>query len=74
MEIEKGENSKKEIGWFLVIVMVIIGLWLGNLYVLKDIEERGTFGDMFGSINALFSGLALAGIIFTILLQRLSTE
>lgn len=25
---------------------------------------------MFGSVNALFSGLALAGIIFTILLQR----
>lgn len=33
-------------------------------------ENPGTFGDMFGSINALFSGLAFAGIIYTILLQR----
>jgi hypothetical protein len=36
----------------------------------KEPNVRGTFGDMFGSINALFSGLALAGIILTILLQR----
>src|SRR5690606_20853252 len=39
-------------------------------YVLKDKPNAGTIGDMFGSINALFSGLALAGIILTILLQR----
>lgn len=31
---------------------------------------RGQFGDMFGVVNALFSGLAFAGIIYTILLQR----
>lgn len=33
-------------------------------------EERGQFGDMFGAVNALFSGFAFAGIIVTILLQR----
>lgn len=32
---------------------------------------RGQFGDKFGAINALFSGFAFAGIIFTIYLQRL---
>jgi hypothetical protein len=31
---------------------------------------RGQFGDQFGAVNALFSGFAFAGIIFTILLQR----
>jgi hypothetical protein len=31
---------------------------------------RGQFGDKFGAINSLFAGLAFAGIIFTILLQR----
>ncbi|BDA80155.1 hypothetical protein LPTSP3_g30850 [Leptospira kobayashii] len=30
----------------------------------------GPIGDMFGAINALFSGLALAGIIYTIYLQH----
>ena len=33
-------------------------------------EDRGTFGDMFGAANALFSGLAFAGIIYAVLLQR----
>ncbi|WP_217591769.1 hypothetical protein [Cohnella sp. GbtcB17] len=32
--------------------------------------QRGTAGDMFGAINSLFSGLAFAGIIFTISMQR----
>jgi len=55
---------------------VVIGLWYLNLFLLKDhiakgaINDRGTFGDMFGAANALFSGLAFAGIIWTILLQR----
>lgn len=35
-----------------------------------DAEARGLFGDKFGAVNALFSGFAFAGIIFTILLQR----
>lgn len=32
--------------------------------------ERGTFGDMFGAVNTCFSGLALAGIIYAMILQR----
>jgi len=31
---------------------------------------RGQFGDMFGAVNALFSGLAFGGLILTILLQH----
>jgi hypothetical protein len=37
---------------------------------LDSWDNRGTFGDSFGAINSLFSGLAFAGVIFTILLQR----
>ena len=33
-------------------------------------EAKGQFGDSFGALNALFSGLAFAGIIYTIQLQR----
>lgn len=36
----------------------------------SDAQARGLFGDKFGAVNALFSGFAFAGIIFTILLQR----
>ncbi len=41
-----------------------------NRQLQTDEGARGTFGDKFGAINALFSGLAFAGIIATILLQR----
>jgi hypothetical protein len=30
----------------------------------------GSFGDTFGSLNALFSGLAFAGVVVTLLMQR----
>ncbi len=67
--------------WFAISASVT-GIWFGawawiDLYVIStdpaDLSNevaRGVFGDKFGSINALFSGLAFAGIIFTIFLQR----
>lgn len=54
----------------IISVLVILGLWILTFFLLKGVDNRGTLGDMFGTINALFSGLAFAGIIFTILLQR----
>lgn len=35
-----------------------------------DPAERGQFGDMFGGLNALFTALAFAALIYTVLLQR----
>lgn len=67
------EDNDNDFIWTAAIVtVVIIGLWTITYFSLKDLEpnDRGTIGDMFGSINSLFSGLALAGIILTILLQR----
>lgn len=37
---------------------------------LPDWPTRGQFGDVFGAVNALFSGLAFAGLIYTVFLQR----
>lgn len=71
-EQEEKSKDKKLMIVGAITVILIIGSWCLTYFLLKDdIKNRGTFGDMFGSINALFSGLALAGIIFTILLQRL---
>lgn len=56
----------------IMIVMVLL-LFLANLCLIFlpfDKDERGTFGDQFGAVNALFSGLAFAGLIYTIILQR----
>lgn len=67
-------NNKKKLNLIKPIVIaitVVFVLWIWNyvtLFFLKN-EERGTFGDMFGSVNAIFSGLAFAGIIITIYIQ-----
>ncbi len=58
--------------WVIVLValIIVISLWSANFYLLVDIEDKGILGDMFGVVNSLFSGLAFAGIIITIYLQR----
>ncbi|SDM78338.1 putative phage abortive infection protein [Maricaulis salignorans] len=49
----------------------VILAWAASLLLLFfSPTSRGTFGDMFGAANALFSGFALAGVIYAILLQR----
>ena len=48
----------------------IVFLWIASGIALFFYKDRGTFGDMFGSINTLFSGLAFGGIIYTIYQQR----
>lgn len=71
------EKKKIKINWINIItaitsVCLVVGLWYYSwLYIDENFEkeQRGIFGDKFGAINALFSGLAFAGIIFTILLQ-----
>lgn len=56
------------------LVLLVAILWVISWLLLTTLiptpSERGQFGDMFGSVNALFSGLAFAGLIFTIHLQR----
>lgn len=65
-------NEKNELNWKAptLIVSLVILLWSLTWVFLSKDPQRGTFGDMFGSVNALFSGLAFAGVIFAILLQR----
>jgi len=54
-------------------------LWYGSFYLIQkhfpfSWAERGQFGDLFGAVNALFSGLAFAGIIYTIYIQQKEIE
>ncbi|WP_194091613.1 hypothetical protein [Vibrio hibernica] len=57
---------------FSIGALIIVSLWGINYYLLIDFpnDVRGTFGDMFGAVNALFSGFAFLGVIYAILLQR----
>lgn len=60
--------------WIVVaigVVLVLWGLnWCGVSKFINEPSNQGTFGDMFGAVNALFSGLAFAGLIITLLYQR----
>ena len=55
-------------------VILLFLLNLSMVFYIKDNETRGTFGDQFGATNALFSGLAFTGLIYTIILQRRDLE
>ena len=61
-----------------VLLGLVLLVWLASWVVvtknLQGWEERAGFGDMFGAVNALFSGLALAGIVYAIFLQRQELE
>ncbi len=60
----------------ILTVILLVGLYALFLTVVSwpissfSIDRAGLFGDSFGVLNSLFSGLAFAGIIITILLQK----
>jgi len=71
MSKKKEDSDIKK--WAGVATVVILILWAITFTIPYDKDsffgDRGTFGDMFGAVNALFSGFAFAGIIITIILQ-----
>lgn len=69
---EKNNNISLKGFWLLLVCILgitIVTTWSINFY-FHDWKESAAFGDTFGALNALFAGLAFAGIIYTILLQR----
>lgn len=51
------------------VILINIGFGFAVHYFIPVWNESGVFGDTFGAINSLFSGLAFAGLLYTILLQ-----
>ncbi|OHT45827.1 putative phage abortive infection protein [Flavobacterium tructae] len=65
---EENDNLK-----FIILLLSISLLWVWSWIFIDKfvaIEQRANFGDKFGFINSLFSGLALAVIIYSIILQQ----
>lgn len=52
------------------IVAIQAGTYAAMFLTIGDTAARGQFGDAFGFVNALFSGLGFAGLICTLSLQR----
>ena len=67
-------NSRTIASVAVGIVLLWAGVATGAYFLLPDWASRGQFGDVFGAVNALFSGLAFSGLIFAILLQREDLE
>lgn len=74
MSQEDNNSSDNFLTIFLIIAVVLLIVtfifpFAINRY-FSDWSISGTFGDTFGALNALFSGLAFTGVIVTILIQR----
>lgn len=56
----------------LLVFATYAGVLLWSIWPIKEISvaKSGVFGDSFGVLNALFSGLAFGGLLITVLYQR----
>lgn len=73
MESKNNKSTNQFKTLFIGVVFVILAWILSAViiyYITPNWSDRGTIGDMFGAVNALFSGLAFAALIYTITLQR----
>lgn len=71
------KRSQDFLGSLLGLPLLLLAgfiLWLLSgllpLFIFNNWSARASAGDMFGAGNALFSGMALAGVIYTVHLQR----
>lgn len=56
------------------VMFGIVILWFGTAFLgwplLRDPATRGQFGDIFGAVNALFSGFAFMGLLWSLIMQQ----
>ncbi|MEK7638956.1 MAG: hypothetical protein AAB388_02210 [Patescibacteria group bacterium] len=62
-------NFKTILFGVVTLGFLFVGYLCLTFYVYPELSNRGLFGDSFGALNALFSGFAFLGIIYTIILQ-----
>ena len=77
--MSKTADGSEKVRWwpFWLILSFVVIFWFA--FVIEWFpwwvtDKRGQFGDSFGVVNALFSGLAFAGVICAILLQKKELE
>jgi hypothetical protein len=71
---KQANNSDKYLSSFFKIAAGLVILSIAFPFIVNHFfsnwQTSGTFGDTFGALNALFSGLAFTGVIVTILIQK----
>src|SRR5260221_11480810 len=65
---------KKDLPRLSYFISLVIIIWVSSpiiiRYLFQNWQCAGLFGDSFGAVNSLFSGLAFAAIIYTIYVQK----
>ncbi|MDF2176999.1 hypothetical protein P2G88_01865 [Aliiglaciecola sp. CAU 1673] len=78
-KLQENSGSKKKgdetnVIWLIGAMMAVVMMWLINGFIyplfVTGLNDRALNGDAFGAVNSLFSGLAFAGLIYTILMQK----
>ncbi len=73
------KDSEQGFGWgTMLLIAGVIGLWFCSPLVLQrlhgDYESAGPFGDSFGALTSLYTGLAFVGLIVTLRQQKRQIE
>jgi hypothetical protein len=59
---------------YYLAFLIIFSIWAAYVFFMYEslgsLANKGLFGDSFGALSSLFSGLALAGLIINILQQQ----
>lgn len=70
--------KSKTIFFTLIVFILVILIWVSFLIFspmfLPDLNTRALWGDSLGTLNTLFTGLAFAGVIVSLILQRNELE
>jgi hypothetical protein len=67
--------SRAAIGFSVLCVFAVWALFaLGPQYMDFPVDQRGQWGDTFGGLTAIFSGLAMLGAAYAVLLQNRQLE
>ena len=69
IEYSKNDNTRKLLVLGIIGIFIAWSLTFTLFKIFRDSQDRGTFGDMFGAVNALFSGTAAILMFYAIRLQ-----
>lgn len=77
-EQNKDKKDRKITVWLVVAIVLVLVIWFLGPMVINLCYDApagaGEFGDSFGAINALFTALAFAFLIYTSLMQKEELE
>ncbi len=72
--MKRNDNLRGLIILFVVVFLIWLIFFILGLCLFQEKVNVGAFGDSFGILNTLFSGLALGGVIFTVYQQKKELE